>query len=420
MPSTANNDFAQLLGLPALMSAAMHGHDLTAIGQQLQQSATAGNPAAMMDLAVLLQILGQPDTALALQAEALSLRNHYSFAPSRQRSQLRVLAIVAPGDLMTNTPLEFIAEGAGFSLELIYATDTLENLPEHDIAIIAISELDRNLRTLRTLKNTETQWSTPLLNLPSRIERLRRDAVPDLLHNCRGVCTPRTIAASRREMAELRQEDDISRLLSNGNWPLLVRPIDSHAGQGLSRISSPSELHDYLNQQSGEQFFITQYIDYRSAQDGQFRKYRVMMIDGQPYLAHMGIFHDWMVHYDSAGMKESAAKRQEEAAVMQTFACNFAKKHADAFAQIHRRVGLEYFGIDCGETPNGELLIFEVCASLAIHAMDSAELFPYKQPQMASIFDAFSDMMYRHYVDNIDSQEVSDKPMVRRTEAEAY
>jgi hypothetical protein len=60
---------------------------------------------------------------------------------------------------------------------------------------------------------------------------------------------------------------------------------------------------------------------------------------------------------------------------------------------LAKRVGLDYFGIDCGETPEGELLIFEADVAMIVHAMDPPDLFPYKGPQMRKVFEAFRAML---------------------------
>ena len=126
-----------------------------------------------------------------------------------------------------------------------------------------------------------------------------------------------------------------------------------------------------------------------------FRKYRIALIAGRPYACHMGVSEHWMIHYLNAGMRESAAKRAEEARFMVEFDRDFARRHARAFATLAERVGLDYFGIDCGETPEGELLIFEADVAMIVHAMDPPDLFPYKQPQMRKVFDAFRALLGR-------------------------
>jgi hypothetical protein len=102
-----------------------------------------------------------------------------------------------------------------------------------------------------------------------------------------------------------------------------------------------------------------------------------------------------MIHYLNAGMTDSAEKRAEEERFMANFDQDFALRHADAFRAIHQRIGLDYVGMDCGETADGELLIFEVDSNMIVHAMDPVDLFPYKQPQMHKVFGAFQDMLLR-------------------------
>lgn len=78
---------------------------------------------------------------------------------------------------------------------------------------------------------------------------------------------------------------------------------------------------------------------------------------------------------------------------MAGFSQGFGQKHAQAFAAMYEHMGLEYLIIDCAETDDGRLLVFEVDTSAIVHAMDSAELFPYKRPQMYKIFHAFQAML---------------------------
>jgi hypothetical protein len=135
-------------------------------------------------------------------------------------------------------------------------------------------------------------------------------------------------------------------------------------------------------------FYLSRFVDYASA-DGRFRKYRVALLDGRPYLAHMAIGDHWMVHYLNAGMAESADKRAEEASVMAGFDQGFAARHAEALAEISRRLGLEYYALDCAETPEGELLVFEADVGMIVHALDPVALYPYKQAHMQTLFAAF-------------------------------
>jgi len=109
----------------------------------------------------------------------------------------------------------------------------------------------------------------------------------------------------------------------------------------------------------------------------------------------MAISSHWMVHYLNAGMTESAEKRAQEAEAMATFDAGFARRHRAAFEALHERLGFDYYSIDCAETRDGRLLVFEADSAAIIHLMDPATLFPYKQPQMRKVFAAFEAMLRR-------------------------
>jgi hypothetical protein len=59
------------------------------------------------------------------------------------------------------------------------------------------------------------------------------------------------------------------------------------------------------------------------------------------------------------------------------------------------RLGLDYFLVDCAQTKDGALLIFEADNTAVVHNMDPPGIFPYKPPQMRKIFDAFAAMLER-------------------------
>jgi hypothetical protein len=100
-----------------------------------------------------------------------------------------------------------------------------------------------------------------------------------------------------------------------------------------------------------------------------------------------------MIHDLNAGMLESAEKRAEEARFMEGFDREFGLRHQGALAAIAERINLDYVTMDCAETQDGRLLIFEVGNGMIVHAMDPPALFPYKAPQMRKVFEAFEAML---------------------------
>ena len=80
---------------------------------------------------------------------------------------------------------------------------------------------------------------------------------------------------------------------------------------------------------------------------------------------------------------------------MATFDDKFAVRHAAALSEMTRRIGLDYFMVDCAETKTGNLLVFETDNTAIVHNMDPPGIFPYKAPQMHKVFDAFAAMLYK-------------------------
>jgi hypothetical protein len=160
----------------------------------------------------------------------------------------------------------------------------------------------------------------------------------------------------------------------------------------LDKVDTPAALAAYLAAQPAAEFYLAPFVDY-TGPDGQFRKYRIVLVDGKPFICHLAISSHWMVHYLNAGMDDSAAKRAEEAAGMAAFDDGFARRHAAALAEIDARIGLPWLGIDCAETPDGRLLIFEVDNAMVVHAMDDPGRYPYKRPVMDKVFGAFEAML---------------------------
>jgi glutathione synthase/RimK-type ligase-like ATP-grasp enzyme len=177
-------------------------------------------------------------------------------------------------------------------------------------------------------------------------------------------------------------------------FPMIVRPRGSHAGVGLAKIDNSAMIGRYLADRPEQEFFVSRFVDY-AGDDGLFRKYRIVLVDGRPYACHMAVADRWDIWYLNAGMALSESKRLEEERFMRSFDSDFALRHQGALAAMADRIGLDYFTVDCAENRNGELLIFEADNTAVVHNMDSPEVYPYKAPQMRRIFEAFAAMLYR-------------------------
>ena len=382
------------LGLAQLLRRTLAGEDLRPLGQMLLQCARTDpqDSAALLDAAILFEFQEQPALAAALRREALALSRHYRLPARHQPARVRVLALMAPGPIMANVPIECLLDNSDIDLELYYVRSQLPaTVPAHDVLFVAIGESDTNRPLLEAWAEPLRQWPRPVLNHPRRILEVARDRAAQRLHSQPGLLMPPTWRVERGQLEAWASGSGVE-LADLGAGPWLVRPVDSHAGRGLQRVATRTALRDVLAQQTSCDYFISPFVDYRNA-DGRYRKYRVVLIHGEPFASHMAISEHWMIHYLNAGMDNDAAKRAEEAAWMMNFAADFAPRHAAAFAAIQAAFELEYLGIDCAELPDGRLLIFEVDPAMVVHDMDPIERYPYKPAAMQRVFAAFRGLL---------------------------
>ena len=382
------------LGVASLSKLAFDGVDLQPLHSQLLDKYVfePDNAAALMDLATIEQIFGNREDGLARQREALLLRRVYHSPCAAAAPALRLLAFAVPGDIGANTPLEFLLDGSDIALTTLYVVpgEALpETMPEHDVAIVVAGESEESAPALAALAHLVADWPKPVLNRPQLIGSLSRARLPAVVQGIDGVDIPLTEQIERADLAAVATgRSELRSHLADGALPLIARPVGSHAGRGLKKLDNPVAIQTYLAERPEKSFYISRYVDYRSA-DGLFRKYRVVFIDGRPYACHMAIADQWMIYYLNAAMGESAAKRAEEERFMTGFDSDFGRRHGAALALIAERVGLDYFGIDCAETPDGRLLLFEADIAMIVHLMDSPAIYPYKAPQMRKVFAAF-------------------------------
>ena len=350
---------------------------------------------ALLDLATLLLAAGQRDQALELQSAAATLQPFY-LRPAPGARTLRLLAFVREGDFTANTPLDFLLEGSGVELVqwFIDGPPSPEQAPEHDLAFLAIGEDADAAELLARLDGVFERWPRPVLNArPDLIAALTRDGVCERLAGVPGLLSPPVRRAERGELERVALGETPSAVFGEAfAFPFIARPHGTHAGIGMEKIGSAAEMTAYLEAFPVEEFFVTDFVDY-AGEDGLFRKYRVVFIDGRPFLSHMALSPRWMVHYLNADMAESAANRAEEAAAMESFDEGFAARHADAIRRLCEAYPFDYFGIDCAETRDGRLLVFEADVALIVHAMDPEDIYPYKKPAMARLFAAFVAML---------------------------
>lgn len=389
------------IGLAKISKMGFDGVDLNPLWAELlaRLGADPKDAEAAIDMSLIAQLLGDQQTGLQLQDIAINARRLFRNPCAAAKPALRILVFSTPSDIGGNVPIEFLLEDGDIDMHTVYVLPgkTLPDpLPQHDIAFVAIPDSDETYTALKQMEIHAQHWPRPILNRPEDIQTLDRDRLCLLLDGVSNLAIPQTVRADRAYLTDVSAGiAPIDEILPECDFPIVIRPVGSQAGRGLARLDSRNDIPAYLTDRAEDEFFVSAYVDYKS-EDGQFRKYRIIFIDGQPYACHMAIGDEWKLWYLNADMENSSAKRQEEADFMQNFDASFATRHGEALREIAARVKLDYFGIDCAETNDGRLLIFESDVAMIVHNMDSSDTFPYKKTQMNKVFQAFRNMLRTH------------------------
>jgi hypothetical protein len=397
---TQEDTCTRFLGLAPYLRLSIDGHDLRPLAQemleQLAQNASDAN--LWMNLSTVMFGLEQREMGLSIQDQALSLiQRVFHRSATRPPTRFRLLMIMVPGDIAANTPLDCLLENTDIELIYYYTTPNAplsQPIPEHDAVLVSLGYALEHQQLLNTLQDELSLWPRPVINAPRFIPHTERSVASALLQGIPGLLMPPTLTADRATLMGLAQATHtLSTHYPGWHYPIIVRPLGSHAGRDLEKIDTADALNDYLTRVDAQAFFISPFIDYQWA-DGLYRKFRIALVDGEPFICHMAISEHWMIHYLNAGMYDDAGKRAEEAAFMANFDV-FVARHRTALSEIHERSGLDYVCFDGAETPDGQLLIFEIDHVMVVHAMDPIDLFPYKPAHIQLVQTAFEQMVAR-------------------------
>jgi tetratricopeptide (TPR) repeat protein/glutathione synthase/RimK-type ligase-like ATP-grasp enzyme len=334
------------------------------------------------------QKAGDNEAAQAAYVAAAQIQPLIRRAAAKPPADFRVLALYAP--FAGNTPSEYLFK------EACHDTDTLALLAsrepdatalgEVDVVVNLISDADQAGAVLPLASRLVARLGKPTINDPGKIQRTTRDAVAELLPGiarCRIPQILRLAAAGDVGVVALQA-------LLPFSFPVLARPAGTHGGDDFERISDIAELASFVAQRPDSDHYVIEYIDYTSA-DGHFRKYRFIFVGDEILPYHLAIGNDWKVHHVSTDMAHRPWMQEEEAAFLADPGAVFDASHYQALRTVRERIGLDYFGIDCGLDANGNLIVFEVNASMLVHD-DNAE-YPYKDPFVRAIKQAFDAML---------------------------
>jgi glutathione synthase/RimK-type ligase-like ATP-grasp enzyme len=276
-----------------------------------------------------------------------------------------------------------------------------------DLIANLITEPVENRSTLESLRKLLRKSSARVINPPEAVLGSTREKIAERLSGIDNLIAPKTLLlqGGKRAAAE--------RTLRGAGIqaPLILRRSGTHRGKSLQLCDSiDSALRELEN--PGE-YIATQFIDFRSA-DGLYRKYRVFFIGRRRILRHMLLAESWNVHghvrFDFMADRpdliahERALFEREE---------RFAPQVQSVLDQVRSRMPLDFFGMDFGLTPDGQVLLFEANATMSFTPNLFVPKFEYLAPCFGQAQAGFRELL--GLPPKAEQTTVSDRSAVRAT-----
>ncbi len=331
---------------------------------------------AYLALAELLFIAKDSGAQEALQ-NALHVQRVYP-DPQANNGRTRVAMLLRDASYSVNTPLDLLVDRSLLRIDKYYIEGSAAPQPA-DVVFCAFGYSRAAERLADSAAEFAKRASGPLLNDPKRLPLIARERLRETLAGIPKVDAPDTQIVAREDLHFI--------------GPKLVRPLDTHAGAGLAKVESEEELQQHVQRHPAPAYHVSPYVEYIS-NDGFYRKYRVVFVNGVPHPYHLAISPRWMVHYRGAPMARHEWMQAEEAAFLATPGRVFATWD-DTMAQVANRIGLEYFGIDCTLSAEGTVLIFEADAAMLVHDEEPGGVFNYKRPAVEAIRRSLTELFRR-------------------------
>ena len=338
---------------------------------------------AHRNLAGMLADQGRHEEARRHKDAAFAADNIQIHGPPSPRATVLVLTTCDSGNIPHRNLLP-VDRYARIDWFIEYATPgQAAALPPYDVAFNIIGDADYSDPSQADVEAFVRGCGVRVLNDPARIGATRRDRLPDHLAGIESLLVPR---AARLDPEAAPGVDLVAWVQAQGlDLPLLMRPIGSHGGQGLTLTTSEDELAAF---DAAHGAYATEFRDFSTPEDGLFRKYRAIFVDRRPYPYHLGISDRWLVHYASSLTPGDPAHQAEEMRFLVDPAQALGEAAWAAVAAIGRRLDLDYAGLDFSILPDGRVLVFEANATMLVHPEAEGPL-ARKNPYVERITSAF-------------------------------
>lgn len=265
----------------------------------------------------------------------------------------------------------------------------------HSFKIVnLVGDADGSFNSLTAIdKFTSDLALTQVLNRPADVYKTSRIALPKLLHGLEKVKVANSVAVSANTVSELCTAIKSSAM----EFPLIVRLSGYHNSLYMKKINDESELDalaDWFN--VGKNFIFIEFFEGLKTADF-YRKARIAVIDGKFYPQHFLSSDSWCVSVENRYnlMMQESSLRDDEQHYLESFQSDIYPKFQKALADIHKKIGLDIYGIDCFLKENGEIVVFEAnsCMDLLSMWLGPNNEYNYKIPYRVAVKEAIVNLL---------------------------
>jgi len=226
----------------------------------------------------------------------------------------------------------------------------------------------------------------PVINTPAATKHATREGNSLRFANAERFTFPHTLRISHEADADATRD----RILKQLSLPIILRPLHTHSGHGVSLLQDEKELSEILTLHPLSDFYAIAYHDCQS-EDGLFRRYRLACVDGKLRPCGMHVGSDWNVHGEGRDTVDwvGLGLDKEEIAFHEAPETVLGGPPEEVFREITDTIDLDIYGIDFGFRREGGLIVYEINAamglSLAGARMGAGYRAPYKTEVIRSI-----------------------------------
>jgi tetratricopeptide (TPR) repeat protein len=283
----------------------------------------------------------------------------------------------------------------------------LSELPRLDLAFVIMADADAiDARGWNQAAALLDFLKLPTINEIPAVRSTTRNGVYERVYDIPGIVMPRTLrrtASNASELLDAIEEADLK-------FPLITRPTGTQTGAGMTLFQTRMEFLAAGDQIAPGEYYIAEFHNFRS-EDGLWRKTRIFCIGNTIIPEHHVAAEDWNIHAGNARiLMKQAQFIDDEVDFIANFEERIGMPRLQALRTLHKRLGLDYLGVDCSLLADGRILVFEANAGMQFQSASQRER-PFLMKNRERISAAFTQMI----IDKLDVGKAVPRPEGRGT-----